>query len=79
MLLTFIAKVNHLSKKMREPLVALVPHQVGDDAGYSAHGQRKLEDNKVASFAVPLGTTINMDGTAIMGSCHCFYCSILRY
>ena len=23
-------------------------------------------DNKVASFAVPLGTTINMDGTAIM-------------
>ena len=23
-------------------------------------------DNKVASFAVPLGTTVNMDGTAIM-------------
>ena len=25
-----------------------------------------MSNNKVASFAVPLGTTINMDGTAIM-------------
>ena len=32
----------------------------------------KVKD-KVASFTVPLGATINMDGTAIMQSCNNIY------
>tara|TARA_B100000676_G_scaffold53478_1_gene52645 strand:+ start:725 stop:1987 length:1263 start_codon:yes stop_codon:yes gene_type:complete len=71
MLLTFIAKVNPIIylRKMREPfLVAFSTASSGATMPVTLRTvKEKLGvDNKVASFAVPLGTTINMDGTAIM-------------
>ena len=70
-LLTLIAKVNPLIylKKMKEPL--LVAFSTASSGATMPVTLRTVKeklgvDNNVASFAVPLGTTINMDGTAIM-------------
>ncbi len=56
-------------RKMREPM--LVAFSTSSSGATLPVTLRTVErrvgvDNKVASFAVPLGATINMDGTAIM-------------
>ena len=71
LLLSVIARVNPVVylKKMREPfLVAFSTASSGATMPVTLRTvKEKLGvDNKVASFAVPLGTTVNMDGTAIM-------------
>ena len=71
LLLSLIARVNPVVylKKMREPfLVAFSTASSGATMPVTLRTvKEKLGvDNKVASFAVPLGTTVNMDGTAIM-------------
>ena len=69
--LRFIAGVNPLIylKKMREPM--LVAFSSASSGATLPVTLRTVEhrvgvSNSVASFAVPLGATINMDGTAIM-------------
>ena len=71
LLLSLVAKVNPYVylRKMREPL--LVAFSTSSSGATMPVTLRTVKDklgvdNKVASFAVPLGTTINMDGTAIM-------------
>ena len=71
LLLSLVAKVNPYIylRKMREPL--LVAFSTSSSGATMPVTLRTVKDklgvdNKVASFAVPLGTTINMDGTAIM-------------
>ncbi|MDC0213280.1 dicarboxylate/amino acid:cation symporter [Gammaproteobacteria bacterium] len=71
LLLSVIARVSPVVylKKMREPfLVAFSTASSGATMPVTLRTvKEKLGvDNKVASFAVPLGTTVNMDGTAIM-------------
>lgn len=71
LLLTLLARVNPLTflRKMRAPMMvafstassgATIPVTLG------AVEKRLGVKNEVASFSVPLGATINMDGTAIM-------------
>ena len=71
LLLMLISRVNPLIflKKMREPiLVAFSTSSSGATMPVTMRTvETKLGVNKrVSSFAVPLGATINMDGTAIM-------------
>jgi Na+/H+-dicarboxylate symporter len=70
-LLALLARVNPLTylKKMREPM--LVGFSTASSGATLPVTLRTVEHrlgvrNEVASFAVPLGATINMDGTAIM-------------
>jgi Na+/H+-dicarboxylate symporter len=70
-LLQTIARVNPITylKKMREPM--LVAFSTSSSGATMPVTLRTVENrigvnNNVASFAVPLGATINMDGTAIM-------------
>ena len=70
-LLTLLARINPLTfvKKMREPL--LVAFSTSSSGATLPVTLRTVErrvgvKNEVASFVVPLGATINMDGTAIM-------------
>ena len=70
-LLRLLAGLNPLIylKKMREPmLVAFSTSSSGATLPVTMRTveQRVGVNNNVASFAVPLGATINMDGTAIM-------------
>ncbi|MGI9325255.1 MAG: dicarboxylate/amino acid:cation symporter [Pseudomonadales bacterium] len=71
LLLTGFARLNPLTfiKKMREP--QLVAFSTSSSGATLPVTLRTVEErigvkNEVASFAVPLGATINMDGTAIM-------------
>ena len=71
LLLIFLGRVNPLTylKKMREPM--LVGFSTSSSGATLPVTLRTVEErvgvkNDVASFAVPLGATINMDGTAIM-------------
>ena len=71
MLLTLLARLNPLTylRKMREPI--LVAFSTSSSGATIPVTLRTVEErvgvrNEVASFAVPLGATINMDGTAIM-------------
>ena len=71
LLLTLLARINPLTfmKKMREP--QLVAFSTSSSGATLPVTLRTVEErvgvkNQVASFAVPLGATINMDGTAIM-------------
>jgi Na+/H+-dicarboxylate symporter len=70
-LLTVLGRVNPLIflRKMREPM--LVGFSTASSGATLPVTLRTVEHrigvkNEVASFAVPLGATINMDGTAIM-------------
>jgi Na+/H+-dicarboxylate symporter len=70
-ILRTIARVNPITyfKKMREPL--LVAFSTSSSGATMPVTLRTVKNrigvsNNVASFAVPLGATINMDGTAIM-------------
>ncbi len=70
-LLTLLARVNPITyfKKMREPM--LVAFSTSSSGATLPVTLRTVEHrvgvkNEVASFVVPLGATINMDGTAIM-------------
>ncbi len=70
-LLMLIARVNPLIflKKMREPI--MVAFSTSSSGATMPVTMRTVETNlgvkkRVSSFAVPLGATINMDGTAIM-------------
>lgn len=70
-LLTLLARLNPVIflKKMREPM--LVGFSTSSSGATLPVTLRTVKDrlgvnNEVASFAVPLGATINMDGTAIM-------------
>jgi len=70
-LLLLIARVNPLIflKKMREPI--MVAFSTSSSGATMPITMRTVETNlgvkkRVSSFAVPLGATINMDGTAIM-------------
>ena len=70
-LLSVLARVNPLVflKKMREPM--LVAFSTSSSGATMPVTLRTVEkrlgvSNDVASFAIPLGATINMDGTAIM-------------
>ena len=70
-LLTLLARLNPLTflRKMREPM--LVGFSTASSGATLPVTLRTVEHrlgvkNEVASFAVPLGATINMDGTAIM-------------
>ena len=70
-LLRILAGVNPLTflRKMREPM--LVAFSTSSSGATLPVTLRTVEhrigvNNNVASFAVPLGATINMDGTAIM-------------
>ena len=70
-LLTTLARLNPLTylRKMREPiLVAFSTSSSGATLPVTLRtvAERVGVKNEVASFAVPLGATINMDGTAIM-------------
>ena len=70
-LLMWLAKINPLKfyKKMREPMLfAFSTSSSGATLPATLRtGEKKLGvDNSIASFSVPLGATINMDGTAIM-------------
>ena len=70
-LLTLLARVNPVRffAKMREPmLVAFSTSSSGATLPVTLRTVEKRVGvkNEVASFAVPLGATINMDGTAIM-------------
>ncbi len=70
-LLTVFARINPLRffAKMREPmLVAFSTSSSGATLPVTLRTvqQRVGVKNEVASFAVPLGATVNMDGTAIM-------------
>jgi Na+/H+-dicarboxylate symporter len=70
-LITLLARVNPLTflRKMREPmLVAFSTSSSGATIPVTLRTvERRLGvRNDVASFSVPLGATINMDGTAIM-------------
>jgi DAACS family dicarboxylate/amino acid:cation (Na+ or H+) symporter len=70
-LLILLARVNPLTflRKMREPmLVAFSTASSGATLPVTLRTveQRVGVKNEVAAFAVPLGATINMDGTAIM-------------
>ncbi|TNF86989.1 MAG: dicarboxylate/amino acid:cation symporter [Gammaproteobacteria bacterium] len=70
-LLTALARINPLRffAKMREPmLVAFSTSSSGATLPVTLRTVEKRVGvkNEVASFAVPLGATINMDGTAIM-------------
>ena len=71
LILTMVARVNVLTffSKMREPM--LVAFSTSSSGATLPVTLRTVEhrigvSNEVASFAVPLGATINMDGTAIM-------------
>ncbi len=71
LLLTLLARVNVATffAKMREPM--LVAFSTSSSGATLPVTLRTVEHrigvkNEVASFAVPLGATINMDGTAIM-------------
>ncbi len=71
MLLAFLGRVNPLTflVKMREPM--LVGFSTSSSGATLPVTMRTVEERvgvrgEVASFAVPLGATINMDGTAIM-------------
>ncbi len=71
LLLMLLARVNPLTflRKMREPmLVAFSTASSGATLPVTLRTveQRVGVKNEVAAFAVPLGATINMDGTAIM-------------
>jgi Na+/H+-dicarboxylate symporter len=71
LLLTLLARVNPLTfmRKMREPmLVAFSTASSGATIPVTLRTvERKLGvKNEIASFSIPLGATINMDGTAIM-------------
>ncbi|MEM1231371.1 MAG: dicarboxylate/amino acid:cation symporter [Pseudomonadota bacterium] len=73
-LLTLFARLNPITflKKMREPqLVAFSTSSSGATLPVTLRTvhERVGVRNEVASFAVPLGATINMDGTAIMQGC----------
>jgi Na+/H+-dicarboxylate symporter len=70
-LLSALGRVNPLTfyKKMREPM--LVAFSTSSSGATLPVTLRTVEKrlgvkNEVASFAIPLGATINMDGTAIM-------------
>ncbi len=70
-LLLVLARVNPLTflRKMREPM--LVAFSTSSSGATLPVNLRTVEhrlgvNNSVASFVVPLGATINMDGTAIM-------------
>jgi len=70
-LLTLLARVNPVTffNKMREPM--LVAFSTSSSSATLPVTLRTVEKrvgvkNEVASFAIPLGATINMDGTAIM-------------
>ena len=70
-LLVTLARVNPLTfiKKVREPL--LVAFSTASSGATMPVTLRTVEErvgvhNEIAAFAIPLGTTINMDGTAIM-------------
>jgi len=70
-ILVFIARVNPLQffMKIREPMMlAFSTASSGATMPVTLRTvkERVGVDNRVAAFAVPLGTTINMDGTAIM-------------
>ena len=70
-ILTLIARVNPLQffMKIREPMMlAFSTASSGATMPVTLRTvkERIGVDNRVAAFAVPLGTTINMDGTAIM-------------
>jgi Na+/H+-dicarboxylate symporter len=70
-LLTVLARLNpfHFVAKMREPmLVAFSTSSSGATLPVTLRTVEKRVGvkNEVAAFAVPLGATINMDGTAIM-------------
>jgi Na+/H+-dicarboxylate symporter len=70
-LIRFLAGLNPITylKKMREPmLVAFSSSSSGATLPVTLRTVEKRVgvSNNVASFAVPLGATINMDGTAIM-------------
>ena len=71
LLLMVISRVNPLIflKKMREPI--MVAFSTSSSGATMPVTMRTVEsklgvDKRVSSFAVPLGATINMDGTAIM-------------
>jgi Na+/H+-dicarboxylate symporter len=71
MILTLIGRVNVLTffKKIREPM--LVAFSSSSSAATLPVTLRTVErrlgvNNETASFVIPLGATINMDGTAIM-------------
>jgi len=71
LILTMVARVSVLTffSKMREPM--LVAFSTSSSGATLPVTLRTVEhrigvSNEVASFAVPLGATINMDGTAIM-------------
>ncbi len=73
-LLTLFSRLNPVTflKKMREPqLVAFSTSSSGATLPVTLRTvhERVGVRNEVASFAVPLGATINMDGTAIMQGC----------
>ena len=70
-LLLWLAKTNPIKfyKKMREPMLfAFSTSSSGATLPVTLRTvEKKLGvDNSIASFSVPLGATINMDGTAIM-------------
>ena len=70
-LLMWLAKINPFKfyKKMREPMLfAFSTSSSGATLPVTLRTvEKKLGvDNSIASFSVPLGATINMDGTAIM-------------
>ena len=70
-ILTLLARVNPISffGKMREPMVfAFSTSSSGATLPITLRtGRERLGvSNQIASFSVPLGATINMDGTAIM-------------
>jgi len=71
LLLTLLARVNPLAylRKMREPM--LVAFSTASSGATIPVTLRTVEErigvkNEVAAFSIPLGATINMDGTAIM-------------
>lgn len=71
LLLTLLARVNPLTflRKMREPM--LVAFSTASSGATLPVTLRTVEHrlgvkNEVAAFSIPLGATINMDGTAIM-------------
>jgi len=70
-ILVLIARVNPLQffMKIREPM--MLAFSTASSGATMPVTLRTVEervgvDNRVAAFAIPLGTTINMDGTAIM-------------
>ena len=70
-ILTLLARVNPISffGKMREPMVfAFSTSSSGATLPITLRTVRERlgVSNQIASFSVPLGATINMDGTAIM-------------